>query len=364
MDNKIIVHVSEVNISTNSGMGRVEYYWRNAFENAGYTFIHIGPNEVGPVKMAAFFPYKAYKYFKSLKIKPAAIIVHEPQSGFFVRAGIPCFVESHGVERRYWEDRINGRAPSSDTNNIQLRTRIFFPIWRLLSCDIGLKYGTKLLLINSDDKAYVKVKYKRKDEDIHVFKNGIKLLDLPETKKMPETFRILFNGTWIERKGVKTLVDAAKILFKQGLKINYMLIGTGKDEETVLSAWPNELKPFVTVVSNFAPEDEAEYLNNSSLFVLPSYAEGQPLSLLQAMAASMCCITTNCCGQKDTIIDKKTGFLFPIGDHAALAALITNCYYNPQIIQKVGCSAKEYITDYTWEKVSADVVDYVTHNLK
>jgi hypothetical protein len=100
MNDKIIIHVSEIDIDTNGGMGRVEYYWKKSFENKGFQFIHIGPNEVGTFAHKWLFPYKAYDYFKKLNITPSAFIVHEPVSGQFINKGIPCFLESHGIERR------------------------------------------------------------------------------------------------------------------------------------------------------------------------------------------------------------------------------------------------------------------------
>jgi glycosyltransferase involved in cell wall biosynthesis len=364
MDNNIIIHVSEVNISPNNGMGRVEHYWKEAFERAGFTFIHIGLAEVGELKHPALFPYKAYKYYKKLKVVPKAFIVHEPAGGYFVKKGIPCFIESHGVERRYWEAQLNGSVPPFDNRSASLKRRLLFPLWRLHGCDKGLKNADKLLLINSDDKAYVKKNYVRKDEDILVFKNGANSIPQMNSGVVDSEFTVLFNGNWLRRKGIDVLVKAAKSIFDIGLTIRYLLIGTGKDEKTVLEDWPKELHPFVKVVSRFAPSDESMLLNLSSLFVLPSYAEGQPLSLLQAMAAAKCCITTDCCGQKDTIKNGITGFLFKVGDHKGLAELIINCYEKPDIMEVVGLNAKNYINDFTWESVSEEVVKFILRDLE
>lgn len=361
MINNIIIHISEVNISPTSGMGRVEYHWKEAFEKSGFIFLHIGPNEVGRVKHPAQFPYKAYKYYKKLKIKPVAFIVHEPAAGFFIKRGIPCIVESHGVERRYWESQLKAAIPGRDFQNVSLKTKLLFPLWRLRGCDQGLKNADKLLLINSDDKAYVKAKYNREDSDILVFKNGINLFKEPDYNT-DDSFTILFNGSWIERKGIDVLLKAAKLVYEYGLKVNYLLIGTSKDEKTVLQDWDDLLKPNVKIIPQFQSEDEVALLNSSSLFVLPSYAEGQPLSLLQAMAAGKCCITTNCCGQKDIITDGLNGFLFTPGDFQALANLIIKCYESTGIINSVGLNAKNHVKSFTWANVSNEVVNFVLND--
>ncbi|TAH24860.1 MAG: hypothetical protein EAZ07_08705 [Cytophagales bacterium] len=107
--NKIFVHVSEVDISQNGGMGRVEWNWKDEFETRGFQFIHIGPKEVGKIKHPSLFPYKAYQYFKKLNIKSLIVIINEPADGVFVNKNFPIFIESPGIKQMYWELLINNR---------------------------------------------------------------------------------------------------------------------------------------------------------------------------------------------------------------------------------------------------------------
>jgi len=363
MSNNIILHVSEVDISLETGMGRVEFYWKLAFEKQGFTFIHIGPKEVGHIRHKALFPWMAYRFYKKLKIIPKAFIIHEPASGCFVNKGIPCFVESHGVESRYWKAQINGEIPVLKSEKISFKTKVLFPLWRLLGCTKGLKKAHKLLLINTEDKEFVKQNYHRTDDDIMVFKNGVN----PSNNLMqtnPEKFTILFNGQWLARKGIHTLVKAAEILQNDNFIISYLLIGTGKLKDSILTDWPESLWPFVEVKPRFAANEEIAYLQASSIYLLPSFFEGQPLSLLQAMAAGKCCITTNCCGQKDIVSNGKTGFLFTPGDTDSLVNLIKKCYHNKKLTDEIGNNAKQYVADFNWDLVSKNVVDYVAENIQ
>ncbi|MCE7066131.1 glycosyltransferase family 4 protein [Dyadobacter sp. CY326] len=357
MDNeKLILHISEVDIDLNGGMSRVEYHWKRAFENAGFQFIHVGPREIGKTLHKSLFAFKAYRYAIKRKLNPCAIIVHEPAAMFFVRGKTPTFIESHGIERRGWEYEL-----SRDINkNIPLRTRVLYPIWRLLSCDLGLKKAHKLLLINSDDKQFALNRYNRRQEDIYVFKNGINPV---ETGSVPKDFTVLFNGSWIPRKGYTVLIEAAALLSRKGIHVKYLLIGGGKPKEEVLSSWPKAFWPSIRVVDQFSPEEEVNYLRQASIVVLPSSFEGQPLSILQAMAAGKCCITTNCCGQRDFIKDKVTGFLFEPGDSAKLAELIAQCKQSAALIEKIGNAAQQAVLNRTWENVSSEVVQFVTQNL-
>ena len=199
-------------------------------------------------------------------------------------------------------------------------------------------------------------------DDIMIFRNGVNPcnnLIITNHKK----FVILFNGQWLARKGIYTLVKAAELLQNDNFIISYLLIGTGKSKDSILNDWPESLWSSVEVHASFEAKNELTYLQDTSLYILPSFFEGQPLSLLQAMAAGKCCITTNCCGQKDIVSNGKTGFLFTPGDTDSLVALIKKCYHNKKLTEEIGNNAKNYVAAFNWDLVSKTVVDYVTANI-
>ncbi|TAH24857.1 MAG: glycosyltransferase [Cytophagales bacterium] len=357
-DNNIIIHVSEVLITQNGGMGRVEWNWKHEFETRGFQFIHIGPKEIGKIKHPSLFPYKAYQYFKKLNIKPLFAIVHEPAGGVFVNKSFPVFIESHGIEQRYWELLINDRLFQEKTS---WKTKLLFPLWRLRNCNKGLKQAQCLLLINNEDKVYAMNRFKISEKNIFIFRNGV---NISNTVKSINTIpKIIFNASWINRKGVKVLVEAAVLLKQKGLNLEYLLMGTGKSADEVLKDWPLELHSSIEVISSFDSKEEQNLLSRADIFVLPSYYEGQPLSLLQAMAVGLCCITTNCCGQKDIINHGENGFLFERGNVAQFVELIEKCLSNKTLIEIIGNNAKQSMQERTWEKINKELVDEILNRL-
>ena len=354
---KVIIHISEVDIGLEGGMGRVEYYWKRAFEEVGFNFIHIGPKEIGKIKHKGLFPYKAFAYYKKLDVIAKAIIVHEPLSGPFANLRIPTFLESHGIERRYWENQLS----SNFVKKISYKTKLLYPIWRLHNADKGIKKFHKLLLINEEDKDYVIKKYKRSAEDILVFKNGIFLTN-NSRKDAPKVFTIVFNGSWIDRKGKIILIEAASQLLSKGFILKYLLIGTQVEVNQVLSDWPPLLHNSVEVISQFNHTEEIALLDRANVFVLPSYYEGQPLSLLQAMERGMCCISTNCCGQKDFIIHRTNGLLFNSGDSNGLYELIKECIQYPEFCENIGANAKKISKERLWSKAASEVRQFIVEN--
>jgi glycosyltransferase involved in cell wall biosynthesis len=357
---KTIVHIAETNISPNAGMGRVEYYWREAFVRQGWNFIQIGLNEVGNIAHPRHFPAMAYAYFKKLNIEPQLLIVHEPCAGYFIRKGVDCIVESHGIEQRYWEIECNNADKSQRPS---LKTRILFPLWRLRNCNYGLRKASKLLLINTDDAAFVKQRFQRKDKDFLIFKNGYSNSAISlETPKVPyhkKGFTVLFNGSWIARKGIQTLLKSASIMQHKGLDIHYLIIGTGKEAGEIVPQFDTAVQKNVTVIAKFDSTEEQYYLSHADVFVLPSNYEGQPLSLIEAMRMERCCITTNICGQKDLITNEINGYLFEPNDSHTVAKIIEQLFTNPSKIKEIGMNARQFLGNRDWVTVSDEVVNWV-----
>jgi glycosyltransferase involved in cell wall biosynthesis len=356
---KVIVHVADVAVSQATGMGRVAYHWRHAFQRRGYEFIHLGRAETGALIHPTLFPRSAYSAYKRSGKKADLFLVHEPAAGSFVGRGTPTFVFSHGLERRGAELGIHDRAPASIL--ARMKGRLTAPLWkrRLSSCDRGFRGATAALLINQEDAEYAVKHYQLPPEKIWVFRNGVNPVSGARVRIPDTACQVLFLGSWLERKGTETLAQAAAILHLRGTRLKWMLAGTGLGRDAVLAQWPTGLIDSTVVTPRFAPDQEAALMAESSIFVLPSFFEGQPLALLEAMAWGCCCITSNCCGQKDLIEDRQTGLLHTPGDAEGLASLIQECAEDRELRQRLGRNAAISVEGRTWDVVSDEVVSYV-----
>ncbi|MEL6671274.1 MAG: glycosyltransferase family 4 protein [Bacteroidota bacterium] len=359
-----VLHIADINVSPTSGMGRIAYHWQKGFEEAGHHWYHIGKEEVGSLSHPSQFTRKAKAYLKNeLKLKPDVILAHEPVSGGVLDLGAPVALFSHGIEQREWNLRLNEYKPYYGATS--LKSQVLFPIWRLRNCNRGLRKSTLLMLSNSEDQAYAQTRYQREEEDIYIFKNGVvpaaekpaKVLDNPSPV-------IGFNGTWLVRKGIHTMVDAAKMLEKEGIKPRWLLFGVIAPEAEVLSAFPPSMHDQIEVVSRYAAEEEASLSQRCDIFILPSFYEGQSLALLQAMAMGHCCITTSCCAQVDLFRHKENGMLFEPGSAEGLAAALREVILDSALRQRLGKQAQDEVEGRTWQHVREEVVEKVmSHTL-
>jgi glycosyltransferase involved in cell wall biosynthesis len=86
-------------------------------------------------------------------------------------------------------------------------------------------------------------------------------------------------------------------------------------------------------------------LGRSSAFVLPSYAEGLPMSLLEAMAAGCAVVATRVGGIPDLVTDGVDGLLVPPGDPDALAAALLRVLHDRAFAERLGNAARETIAN-------------------
>ncbi len=91
------------------------------------------------------------------------------------------------------------------------------------------------------------------------------------------------------------------------------------------------------------PDEIPQLMAESDIFLLSSLAEGRPSVVLEAMAAGLAVIATDIAGTKELVHDKKTGWLFPVGDSQALASLLLQVSNGEVNIVKAGEAGKKWM---------------------
>ena len=341
-------------------MGRVAVHWRAALVERGYEFVHIGPAELSGNYARSLFPLLALRHFHRLGIRDPLLLLHEPVGGVFIREQRPAIVFSHGLEAR--GQRLLAHHEEAGAATSGLRRMTTAPLWKMRtwSAESGLRRASALLLINEEDAAYAHARYSVPRSRMLVFRNGVNPAnDDGDAASRQSPVTLLFLGTWLKRKGVDVLAAAAKLVQQRGHAVRWVLGGVGVEAETVLAMWPRELHACTEVIQKFDPREEAGLIARCGIYVLPSYFEGQPLTLLQAMAGGRCCLASATCGQRDLITHHSNGLLHAPGDATALAAQIEECLRNPALSAALGSAARQSVEDRTWRAVSEEVVTFI-----
>lgn len=346
-----IVHVASVELNTNGGMGRIASEWKLAFEKQGFEFIHIGWKELGKTTHPLLFGWKVRQYLLKHKIKPDFFLVHEPAAGFLYFRSIPLIVFSHGIEEIAWKQKIQFKYELLGWKSKFLPSAI-----RFYSNNYGFKKANKILLSNNSDKDYLINKKEIDPSKIIIFKNGYHDFVMAKSNHSSNVI-CLFNASWIERKGIKLLVDAFNHLLTKYNFLKLRLAGTGMKADELFPKFNSSVKKQIEVVSNFTTEEEANIYADTSIFVLPSFFEGQSLALTQAMAMGLCPVAANNSGQSDLIQYEVNGLLFETGNTEQFIFQIEKLINDRSLILTLGDKAKQSVQAFKWETVTKKLLE-------
>lgn len=199
--------------------------------------------------------------------------------------------------------------------------------------------GSRVIFENADDLAtFVQLKQVRKKDSALIRGAGVEpeLYRPGKVSLDPPVIVLVARLLW--DKGIGEFVKAARILHQRGILARFVVVG-GTDEgnracidKKTLGHWQKE---GVVEFWGFRA-DIPEVLAQASIACLPSYREGLPKSLLEAMAASLPCIATDVPGCREAVQDSKNGLLVPARDSTALAIALEKLIKDPILRKKMG----------------------------
>ena len=167
---------------------------------------------------------------------------------------------------------------------------------------------------------------------------------------------ILFLGQLSTAKGVDDLLEAARELVRQGLEFRLVLAGSwasaAERESTVAGLAGSGLAERVRLAGVLTGAEKARAFGDAAFFVLPSrLAEGQPLAILEAMAAGLPVVATSRGGIPDLVREGETGLLVPAGDPGALGAALARLLTDPAGARRMGeAGRRRWEERYTVER--------------
>lgn len=143
-------------------------------------------------------------------------------------------------------------------------------------------------------------------------------------------------------KGVREYAEAAKLIKLQHAEVEFHLVGWIDEnpaaiQQQELDTWIADARlKYWGKLSDVRPA-----IAESSVYVLPSYREGTPRTVLEAMAMGRAIITTDAPGCRETVIPGENGFLVEVKSVSSLVNAMQEFINNPALIEQMGQRSRE-----------------------
>jgi glycosyltransferase involved in cell wall biosynthesis len=238
---------------------------------------------------------------------------------FAQRLGVPYVLHLHGSRfHQFW--------PSAGPYVRNLVDRLFAESAAIIV--LG-KYWSQLVT------AYVP----QVEKKITVLPNATAPIQLAREPAADGRVRISFLGELGQRKGTPQLVEAlGRLVSRQDWTAT--IAGNGKVQETIARAQQLGIDDRVKVPGWLDSSAINEVLRQTDIFVLPSFAENLPMSILEAFACGIAVIATPVGAVEDVITHESNGLLVPVGDVDALASAIRRLIEDGTLRDALGAAAQ------------------------
>ena len=167
--------------------------------------------------------------------------------------------------------------------------------------------------------------------------------------------RMLFVGRLAAVKGAPVLFQALAEAVLQRPDLHLTLIGDGPERAQLeAEAQAMGLAAHLSFVGYKSQSEVAQALSEVDLLVLPSFAEGLPVVLMEAMAAGLPVLTTQIAGVPELVEDGQTGLLVPPGDAGALRDGMLQLLSDPATAAAMGARGRVKVaTEFNIESEAA-----------
>lgn len=209
----------------------------------------------------------------------------------------------------------------------------------------ALKHAHSVIFQNPDDRQlFIDRKLVNASKTHRIYGSGV---DLAQYSKQPlpdfaekGAIEFLLIARLLRDKGIGEYIDAARLVKAQHPQTRFTLVGPLDPNPAGLSKAKVEGWVQEGIIDYRGEADDVQpHYKQCHVYVLPSYREGTPRTVLEAMATGRAIITTDAPGCRETVRHGENGLLVPVKDAKALAAAMMELIENPERIHSMGESS-------------------------
>lgn len=222
---------------------------------------------------------------------------------------------------------------------------------------LGLKNAPKVFFQNRDDLAvFAAHGILPREKAVMLHGSGVNVQTMTPAP-LPEAPGFLCISRLIRDKGVGEYLEAARKLHSRRPGVKCVLVGPYDTNPSAIR--PEELQPYLddgSIVYVGAQKDVQPWLHACTCYVLPSYHEGTPKTVLEAMACGRPTITTDAPGCRETVTDGVNGYLVPVKDVDAIVSAMEKILDDPSGTAEMAAAARRIAEEkYDVNKVNLTI---------
>ena len=328
---------------------------RAALERLGATLVPISMNRTGlnPIRDLLSL-IQLWRLFRRLRLD--MLLAYEIKAVVFGTLA----ARLAGVQRCF--AMITGQGSTLQGEALTFRTRVVRTIViRMYRFALCKTHG--VMFQNADDLAFFTTERMLPSHMPRKIINGsgvdLDYFGLSPLPPGPVTF--LFVGRLLRDKGIQEFVEASHLLSKKQLPASFRILGP-------LDSNPNAFTS--AQIAQWTGEGVVEYLGElkdvrpalaaAHVLVLPSYGEGTPRSVLEAMSMGRAIITTDAPGCRETVREGINGYLVPVRDSLSLAAAMQKLALDTKTLARFGTESRHLAEiKYDVRLVTAEILSFM-----
>lgn len=235
---------------------------------------------------------------------------------------------------------------------------------RIIRCILSLQYRLAfrcskcVIFQNNDDRDELTARHLlRSDKTRMIHGSGVNTEHF-SVAPQPERPAVLFIGRLIGDKGIHEYLEVCTRLKRSRPELRCLVVGPFDSNPSAISS--DELQEYIDkgIVEYFGEQkDVRPYIAQCTVFVLPSYHEGTPKTVLEAMAMGRPIVTSDAPGCRETVVNGVNGYLVPVKNVDALEQAIVSIIDDPRRAEAFGAKSREMAESiFDVRKVNHDIL--------
>lgn len=228
---------------------------------------------------------------------------------------------------------------------------------------IAFKFTDKIIAITPWENNFLK-KFGGKEKQIEVVPNGMTELFFKKSKnndfKKKHNIKgdlVLFFGRLNITKGPEKFVEIAKMILKERPNVIFVIRGPDEGMKEIVKQKIGDEKRIILLEASRDRSEIIKMYQAADVFVLPSFREGLPLTLFEAMASDLAIVASPVNGIPYEMKEPENGFLVNYGDNEKFKQRIIQFLDDKKLRKQIAKNNLKKAEDYKWENINKKTLE-------